>query len=47
MGAVQMGIANAVGSLASVPVRDILITDFYMVETVSFPSLVVIKFWNH
>uniref|UniRef100_A0A0N5AGN9 PIPK domain-containing protein n=1 Tax=Syphacia muris TaxID=451379 RepID=A0A0N5AGN9_9BILA len=38
MSAIQMGIANAVGSLASVPVRDILITDFYMVETVAFPS---------
>ncbi|CAG9535912.1 unnamed protein product [Cercopithifilaria johnstoni] len=38
MGAIQLGIANSVGSLASIPKRDLLLQDFDVVHTVSFPS---------
>uniref|UniRef100_A0A915PT80 PIPK domain-containing protein n=1 Tax=Setaria digitata TaxID=48799 RepID=A0A915PT80_9BILA len=38
MGAIQLGIANSVGSLASIPKRDLLLQDFDVVDTVSFPS---------
>ncbi|VDK89510.1 unnamed protein product [Onchocerca ochengi] len=38
MGAIQLGIANSVGSLASIPKRDLLLQDFDVVHAVSFPS---------
>ncbi|EJW88844.1 hypothetical protein WUBG_00251 [Wuchereria bancrofti] len=38
MGAIQLGIANSIGSLASIPKRDLLLQDFDVVHTVSFPS---------
>lgn len=37
MGAIQLGIANSVGSLASKPRRDILVQDFEVIETLAFP----------
>lgn len=37
-GSIQLGIGYAVGSLASKPERDLLMQDFAMVETTSFPS---------
>lgn len=37
MGAIQLGIAYAVGSEASKPKRDVLLNDFYTVETIEFP----------
>lgn len=44
MGAIQLGIANSVGSLASIPKRDLLLQDFDVVHTVSFPSYVLNHF---
>uniref|UniRef100_A0A8R1TWH1 Uncharacterized protein n=1 Tax=Onchocerca volvulus TaxID=6282 RepID=A0A8R1TWH1_ONCVO len=41
MGAIQLGIANSVGSLASIPKRDLLLQDFDVVHAVSFPSYVL------
>lgn len=41
MGAIQLGIANTVGSLASRPKRDILVQDFQTIETVNFPGYLV------
>lgn len=38
MGAIQLGIANSIGSLASIPKRDLLLQDFDVVDTVLFPS---------
>ncbi|VDM97015.1 unnamed protein product [Thelazia callipaeda] len=38
MGAIQLGIANSVGSLASIPKRDLLLQDFDVINAVSFPS---------
>lgn len=38
MGSIQLGIQQAVGSLASKPDLDVLIQDFYVVETIFFPS---------
>jgi 1-phosphatidylinositol-4-phosphate 5-kinase len=38
MGAIQLGIANSVGSLASKAKRDILVQDFEVIESVAFPS---------
>ncbi|OZC08922.1 Phosphatidylinositol-4-phosphate 5-kinase type-1 alpha family protein [Onchocerca flexuosa] len=38
MGAIQLGIANSVGSLASIPKRDLLLQDFDVIHAVSFPS---------
>lgn len=35
-GSIQMGIWNAVGSLASKPERDLLMQDFAMIETINF-----------
>lgn len=37
-GSIQLGIGNAVASLASKPERDLLMQDFAMVETVNFPK---------
>ena len=37
MGSIQLGIHQAVGSLASIPELDVLIQDFYVVETICFP----------
>uniref|UniRef100_A0A2P2I218 Phosphatidylinositol 4-phosphate 5-kinase type-1 alpha-like n=1 Tax=Hirondellea gigas TaxID=1518452 RepID=A0A2P2I218_9CRUS len=37
MGSIQLGIQQAVGSLAGIPELDVLIQDFYVVETISFP----------
>lgn len=42
MGAIQLGIANSIGSLASKPKRDLLLQDFDVIETVSFPPFVLI-----
>ncbi|CAK5052211.1 unnamed protein product [Meloidogyne enterolobii] len=39
MGAIQLGIANSVGSLAGKPRRDILVQDFEVIESVTFPTL--------
>ncbi|KAI6220211.1 PIPK domain-containing protein [Aphelenchoides besseyi] len=38
MGAIQLGISNSVGSLASRPLRDLLVQDFDVIETVAFPT---------
>ena len=38
MGAIQLGISYALGSEASRPCRDVLLSDFYTMETVTFPS---------
>lgn len=38
MGSIQLGISHAVGGLASKPERDVLMQDFAVVETTSFPS---------
>ena len=38
MESIQLGIQQAVGSLASKPDLDVLIQDFYVVETIGFPS---------
>ncbi|XP_043239937.1 phosphatidylinositol 4-phosphate 5-kinase type-1 alpha-like isoform X9 [Amphibalanus amphitrite] len=38
MGAIQLGISYALGSEASRPRRDVLLNDFYTIETVTFPS---------
>lgn len=45
MGAIQLGIANSIGSLASKPKRDLLLQDFDVIETVSFPPLVPFFFF--
>ncbi|XP_069993808.1 phosphatidylinositol 4-phosphate 5-kinase type-1 alpha isoform X22 [Penaeus vannamei] len=39
MASIQLGIQQAVGSLASKPDLDVLIQDFYVVETIFFPSV--------
>ncbi|KAI6225395.1 PIPK domain-containing protein [Aphelenchoides fujianensis] len=38
MGAIQLGISNSIGSLASRPLRDLLVQDFDVIETVAFPT---------
>lgn len=38
MGAIQMGISNSIGSLAHRKLRDLLVQDFDLIETVTFPS---------
>lgn len=38
MGAIQLGIANSIGSLASKAKRDILVQDFEVIDSVPFPS---------
>lgn len=38
MGAIQLGIANSIGSLANTSKRDILIPDFQDIDNVAFPS---------
>ncbi|CAI4229943.1 unnamed protein product [Auanema sp. JU1783] len=38
MSAIQLGIANSIGSLASLPNRDLLLQDFQKIETVTFPA---------
>ncbi|CAB3408571.1 unnamed protein product [Caenorhabditis bovis] len=38
MMAIQLGIANSIGSLASLPNRDVLLQDFEKVDIVSFPA---------
>jgi 1-phosphatidylinositol-4-phosphate 5-kinase len=38
MGAIQLGIANSLGSLANRPHRDILVQDFEIIEEVAFPT---------
>ncbi|CAH1715164.1 unnamed protein product [Chironomus riparius] len=37
MGSIQLGIQHTVGSLASKPKRDLLMMDFWEMETISFP----------
>ncbi|XP_031633381.1 phosphatidylinositol 4-phosphate 5-kinase type-1 alpha isoform X13 [Contarinia nasturtii] len=37
MGSIQLGIQHTVGSLASKPKRDLLMNDFWELETISFP----------
>ncbi|KAM7344379.1 skittles [Cochliomyia hominivorax] len=37
MGSIQLGIQHTVGSLASKPKRDLLMNDFFEMETISFP----------
>ncbi|KAM4690940.1 phosphatidylinositol 4-phosphate 5-kinase type-1 alpha isoform 1-T2 [Rhinophrynus dorsalis] len=37
-GAIQLGITHTVGSLSAKPERDVLMQDFYMVETIFFPG---------
>ncbi|XP_042862315.1 phosphatidylinositol 4-phosphate 5-kinase type-1 alpha-like isoform X13 [Penaeus japonicus] len=39
MASIQLGIQQAVGSLAGKPDLDVLIQDFYVVETIFFPSV--------
>ncbi|GMT28299.1 hypothetical protein PFISCL1PPCAC_19596 [Pristionchus fissidentatus] len=38
MAAIQLGIANSIGSLASTAKRDLLLQDFEVIETVNFPA---------
>uniref|UniRef100_A0A8R1U9R3 PIPK domain-containing protein n=1 Tax=Pristionchus pacificus TaxID=54126 RepID=A0A8R1U9R3_PRIPA len=38
MAAIQLGIANSIGSLASTVKRDLLLQDFEVIETVNFPA---------
>ncbi|XP_055930867.1 phosphatidylinositol 4-phosphate 5-kinase type-1 alpha-like isoform X2 [Argiope bruennichi] len=38
MGSIQLGIGHAIGSLASKPERDLLMQDFTIVETTTFPK---------
>ena len=38
MGSIQLGIGNAIGSLASTPKRDLLVQDFAVVDKYAFPS---------
>ncbi|KAJ1360714.1 hypothetical protein KIN20_019755 [Parelaphostrongylus tenuis] len=38
MSAIQLGIANSIGSLASRPDRDLLLQDFEKIDNVAFPS---------
>ncbi|CAI2318979.1 unnamed protein product [Caenorhabditis sp. 36 PRJEB53466] len=38
MQAIQLGISNSIGSLASLPNRDVLLQDFEKVDIVSFPA---------
>ncbi|PAV76724.1 hypothetical protein WR25_21048 [Diploscapter pachys] len=38
MSAIQLGIANSIGSLASKPTRDLLLQDFETIESVVFPA---------
>ncbi|CAD6198436.1 unnamed protein product [Caenorhabditis auriculariae] len=38
MQAIQLGIANSIGSLASMPNRDLLLQDFEKVDNVNFPA---------
>lgn len=38
MNAIQLGISNSIGSLASRPLRDLLVQDFDVIETVAFPT---------
>lgn len=40
MNAIQLGISNSIGSLASRPQRDLLLQDFDVIETVAFPTWV-------
>ncbi|XP_051852486.1 putative PIP5K1A and PSMD4-like protein [Antechinus flavipes] len=37
-GAIQLGITHTVGSLSTKPERDVLMQDFYVVESIFFPS---------
>ena len=46
MGAIQLGIANSIGSLASKPERDILMQDFAVIENVAFPPSVLCIFFH-
>lgn len=41
-GAIQLGIGYTVGNLSSKPERDVLMQDFYVVESIFFPRLVFI-----
>lgn len=36
-GAIQLGITHTVGSLSTKPERDVLMQDFYVVESIFFP----------
>ncbi|XP_037091890.1 phosphatidylinositol 4-phosphate 5-kinase type-1 alpha-like isoform X2 [Pollicipes pollicipes] len=38
MGAIQLGISYALGSEASRTTRDVLLSDFYTIETIAFPN---------
>lgn len=40
-GAIQLGIGYTVGNLSSKPERDVLMQDFYVVESIFFPRSVV------
>jgi len=40
-GAIQLGIGYTVGNLSSKPERDVLMQDFYVVESIFFPRLVL------
>lgn len=39
-GAIQLGIGYTVGNLSSKPERDVLMQDFYVVESIFFPRYV-------
>lgn len=41
-GAIQLGIGYTVGNLSSKPERDVLMQDFYVVESIFFPRFVSI-----
>lgn len=42
-GAIQLGIGYTVGNLTSKPDRDVLMQDFYVVESVFLPRSVVLQ----
>ena len=41
-GAIQLGIGYTVGNLSSKPERDVLMQDFYVVESIFFPRCVCV-----
>lgn len=43
-GAIQLGITHTVGSLSTKPERDVLMQDFYVVESIFFPRSVLAFF---
>lgn len=45
-GAIQLGIGYTVGNLSSKPERDVLMQDFYVVESIFFPRYALVPQWH-